>query len=342
MRHNLILIAALSLFVQPGPAWAKLKVGDPAPPLTILKWVKGEPVDPQKASEDAVFVIEFWATWCGPCKAGMPHLSEMQEHFRDKGVTFVGVTDEKVGVVKKFLKNGWDEKMRYTVAVDNRGRTNAEWMKAAEQRGIPCAFVVKGGKIQWIGHPMAGLDVKVAELCGDTQYAEAAKEKQALQEQFTKAMQASNWKDAVAAADKLIALDDQDFMIRLQKFHILSKRMGDEAAAKHYGRALVKEWENKEDLCQFAELLLQDKGFAGSKDVKLAVAAAKRAAKLSHAKDPVCLKAYAMALAEAGKYKRAVKWQKKAVKLAKGDRKLKVELKKTLKEYKKKLKAEES
>lgn len=342
MRRNLILVAALSIFAQPALAWAKLKVGDPAPRLSIASWVKGEPVSLKKAGKDDVFVIEFWATWCPPCRAGMPHLSEMQEHFRAKGVTFVGVTAEKVGVVKKFLKSGWDKKMRYTVAVDNRGRTNSDWMRAAGQNGIPCAFVVKGGKIQWIGHPMAGLDVKVAELTKDTQYAKSAKEKKALQDQFAKAAQASNWKEALAAADKLIALDDEDFTIRLQKFQILSKEMGDGAAARSFGRELVREWHQQEDLCKFAGLLLHNKEFAGKKDVKLAVAAAKKAAKLSHTKDPVCLKAYAMALAEAGKYKRAVKWQKKAVKLAKGDRKLKIELMKTLKEYKKKLKAQKS
>ncbi len=118
------------------------------------------------------------------------------------------------------------------------------------------------------------------------------------------------------------------------------RKLTDGPAARSFGRELIREWQKQDDLCKFAGLLLHDKDFAGKKNVKLAVAAAKQAARLSHTKDPVCLKAYAMALAESGNYKRAVKWQKKAVKLAKGD--LKSELKKTLKQYKKKLKAQES
>jgi thiol-disulfide isomerase/thioredoxin len=342
MRRNLILITAMSLFAQPGLAWAELKVGDPAPSLTIATWVKGEPVSLENADEDEVFVIEFWATWCGPCRTSIPHLSEMQAHFKDNGVTCVGISDENVGVVKKFLESGWDKKMRYTVAVDKGKQTGIDWMKAAGRNGIPCAFVVKGGKIQWIGHPMDKLDEKLAELTKDTEYGKNSKQKKALKKKFTQAVEASEWKKALAAADKLIELDKADFTIRLEKFRILSREMGDAAAARSFGRELIREWERQEDLCQFAGLLLEDKDSVGKKDVKLAVAAAKKAARLSHTRDPVCLRAYAMALAEAGKYKLAVKWQKKAVKLAKGDLKLRAELKKTLKEYEKQLKAEES
>ena len=69
-------------------------LGDPAAELKIAKWVKGEPVT---ISADAknIYVVEFWATWCPPCRTSIPHLTEMQKRFKEKNVTIIGITDEK-------------------------------------------------------------------------------------------------------------------------------------------------------------------------------------------------------------------------------------------------------
>src|SRR5436305_5946962 len=65
-----------------------LKVGDPAPKLKADKWLQGNEV--KEFAKDKVYVVEFWATWCGPCIAIMPHVAEMQAEYKDKGVTFIG------------------------------------------------------------------------------------------------------------------------------------------------------------------------------------------------------------------------------------------------------------
>src|SRR5438876_8031237 len=69
-----------------------LNIGDRAPALKIDKWVKGEPVTEFQTGK--VYVVEFWATWCGPCIKSMPHNTEVQKKFKDKGVTVIGVTSE--------------------------------------------------------------------------------------------------------------------------------------------------------------------------------------------------------------------------------------------------------
>lgn len=144
-----------------------LKVGDAAPALAIDTWVKGEAV--AGFEKGKVYVVEFWATWCGPCIKAIPHLTELQKQHKD--VTFIGVAaSEKPGdngdrlkKVQEFVaKQG--EKMAYRVGFDGDGEMREGWMRAAGQRGIPCTFIVNGeGKIAWIGHPN-NLDEALAPL----------------------------------------------------------------------------------------------------------------------------------------------------------------------------------
>ncbi|MCP4940024.1 MAG: TlpA family protein disulfide reductase, partial [Phycisphaeraceae bacterium] len=121
-----------------------LTIGDPAPKPQLARIFKGD-TDFKGPTPGKVTVMEFWATWCGPCKAGMPHLSELQEKYASKGVNIVGVTREKPEVVEAFLaQKQWDEKTRYTIALDLEDGTNKAYMNAAKRNGIPCAFVVDG------------------------------------------------------------------------------------------------------------------------------------------------------------------------------------------------------
>lgn len=131
-----------------------LMVGDAAPAFSIESWVKGEPFT--GFEKGRVYVVEFWATWCLPCRESMPHLTKVQEQFKDR-VTVVGITSSESNgledVVPFVEKNS--EVMGYTVAWDNNGKTDAAWRKAAGQTSIPSAFIVDGdGKIAWVGHPM--------------------------------------------------------------------------------------------------------------------------------------------------------------------------------------------
>ena len=143
---------------------AKLKVGDKAPPLSVSTWLQGPEVNSFEAGR--VYVVEFWATWCGPCRQIMPHMGDLQDEYREKGVTFIGFTSEandKEEKVKPFVaKQG--PKLGYSFAFGNGTETHEAYMKASGQNGIPCSFVVdRQGKIAYIGHPLF-LDVVLPKV----------------------------------------------------------------------------------------------------------------------------------------------------------------------------------
>jgi thiol-disulfide isomerase/thioredoxin len=89
VRRTLVIAALLlSLSLCRNVLAGELKLGDPAPALKVSKFVKGSPVT--KFEPGKFYVVEFWATWCGPCKTSIPHLTEMAKKYKD--VQFVGVS----------------------------------------------------------------------------------------------------------------------------------------------------------------------------------------------------------------------------------------------------------
>lgn len=341
MKKALILAALVGFFAAK-PALAKLDVGSDAPQLFIKDWVKGEPIDLSKVEKDKVVVIEFWATWCGPCLRGIPHLSDMQEFFKEKGVRFVGVTDEDKKLVKSFLDDrGWDKKMRYTVACDDKRKTSNAWMKAAEQNGIPCAFVVQGGKIKWIGHPMEdAFGDTIATLADDLerykkfQAKHKAEEKRIedIRAKISNAVNAEEWQKAYDAMGELLAIEPDNFAAEFSRYHLLQVKMDKKTDAAKYGRDLVTRTKDVESLNMLSWQVLKHEDFAEGRDLDLSMLAVKKAMKLSDEKEPSVIDTYAWVLAEQGDFKRAIEWEEKAVEMAEG--RMKVELEKSLEQMK--------
>lgn len=132
-------------------------LGDPAPKLGLENWLQGGPVELKPGQ---VTVVEFWATWCPPCRKSIPHLNELFKKYKDQGVAFVGVSNEKPETIKAFIAKMGDT-MQYPVALGNK-KTYDGYMDAFKMNGIPHAFVVDSdGKFAWQGHPMDGLDAAI-------------------------------------------------------------------------------------------------------------------------------------------------------------------------------------
>jgi uncharacterized protein (TIGR03435 family) len=125
------------------------KIGDVPPPLTLTKTIQGAPASEINWDKlkGKVVVLEFWATWCGPCIKAIPHLNELVDQFKGKPVVFISVTSENEDVVRLFLKN---HPIKSSVMLDDFETLN----KAFHVASIPHTVIVDAsGHIAAIAHP---------------------------------------------------------------------------------------------------------------------------------------------------------------------------------------------
>ena len=191
---------------SPAAEVKSLKVGDVAPAFKVTEWFKGDAVT---IDDSKTYIIECWATWCGPCIKAFPHLSDIAKANKDK-ITVIGVNvweRKSSEEVKAFVEKQGDN-MSYLVAADGDKVIANDWLKAAGQNGIPCAFVVRKGKVNWIGHPSQLKQDLLDSILNDTfdvaAYAKAKEKEQAAANYFrANIMPLMMKKDYAAAIGKL-------------------------------------------------------------------------------------------------------------------------------------------
>ena len=178
----------------------ELKIGSEAPDLAIEHWLQDgngffKPVT--QFEKGKVYVVEFWATWCGPCIQSMPHLAELQNKYRGEGVQIISVSNETVEEVKDLLgkqneqvgKSFGELTSAWCLTTDPDGSVYKDYMDAAKQGGIPTAFLVgKTSQIEWIGHPM-DMDAPLEAVVNDSWDRESFQKEMVLQQQLQANMQ---------------------------------------------------------------------------------------------------------------------------------------------------------
>jgi thiol-disulfide isomerase/thioredoxin len=344
------VLAAVVILAVASAARAEgvLGIGDPAPKLEVKEFVKGDPV--KSLEKGKLYVVEFWATWCGPCRVSIPHLTDLQKQHKD--VTFIGVSvfESDFGKVKPFVEEMGD-KMEYRVAIDavpegkkaNDGFMAQKWMEAAEQNGIPTAFVVNAdGLIAWIGHPMQ-MEKPLADIAAGKwdlkaeaiKYKEEKARERKMREiagKLRKARQAGDMKEVLAIADEVIKDEPKmEASLGHVKFAALSG-LGEADKAADYGRKLIDDTYkgNASALNEIAWGVVDPDKIKDQKpDAKLlrvALDAAAKANELQKGKDANILDTLAQAHFVNGDVDKAIELQEKALKIRPDDKELKQHL----------------
>jgi len=337
---------------QAQTAVKKLGVGDAAPALQFDEWIKGDKV--AGIEKGKVHVIEFWATWCGPCIAVMPHLSELQKKHPEVVVVSVAASERgkdeasKIEKVKKFVEDKGDTMSYRVVYAGDREKMSKPWMQAAGQNGIPCAFIVdKESTVAWIGHPMS-MDKPLEQIVSGSWDAAAAKklfeEERAAEEAQMKlgmmmrqAMQSGNYDEVVVALREVLAKSPNE-NLKFQLFELLAGpankpdeawKLGEEILAANKSNAMM--------MNQLAWTIVDPEGAVKTPNLDLALKAAEAGVAASKEKDGAILDTLARVVFLKGDAPRAIELQKKAIEAAPAGQ-MKDSMKETLKEYEASLK----
>jgi cytochrome c biogenesis protein CcmG, thiol:disulfide interchange protein DsbE len=119
-----------------------------APKLEVEEWLSAKPDLANKT-----ILIDFWATWCGPCRKIIPEMEQWQEKYK-ADLVVIGLTAESKTAVENFYDLR-GEAIKYPIARDGLNRTN----KAVDISGIPHVLVISSdGIVRYQGYPIAEQD----------------------------------------------------------------------------------------------------------------------------------------------------------------------------------------
>ncbi len=144
MKNTLLLLTSLfviNAFSQDKKLWAKSVINQKAPKLQVEKWLTDKP-----DTKGKFVLIDFWATWCGPCRRAIPELNKFKKEF-EKDLIVIGISDETQEKVQSLT----NPKIEYYSAID----TERRMYNSIEVQGIPhCILIDPDGIVRWEGYPI--------------------------------------------------------------------------------------------------------------------------------------------------------------------------------------------
>lgn len=147
MKNTLILIGLFFSFTVTAQEsnngkklWAKSFLNQKAPELVVEEWISQKP-----ETKGKFMLIDYWATWCGPCRKAIPELNEIQKKF-SKDLVVIGISDEPAEKVKAMK----DPVIEYANGIDTK-KTMSDQL---EIKGIPHVILIDPqGIVRWEGYP---------------------------------------------------------------------------------------------------------------------------------------------------------------------------------------------
>ncbi|MGX9126420.1 TlpA disulfide reductase family protein [Mesorhizobium sp. BHscii] len=254
-----------------------LGMNSPAPAIKVQSWLRGEPLTAFQPGK--LYIVEFWATWCGHCVSAMPHLAELQEKYQDRGLEVVAVAASEKAPTADEARTKLDawltencSYLNYRIAFDFTGEMNKLWRKPSFSLGIPTSFVVdRDGAIAFIGLPTDLAEVLPEVINGSWRTSKQAKAgdakriaegeaemvKMPILEKYYAAFKAQEWHTALSAIEEGVALFPDDPDIRTCHANLLLHEMRDMRAGMPVIQLLVRDAINKNSVDWLSQVLEQ-------------------------------------------------------------------------------------
>ncbi len=326
MKRTFFATALAALTTINVPLFA-IDEGDPAPPLSIERWVLGEPVLGVGKPGGNIYVIAFWATWAKPATKSLFTLSELQKEFGGSNVVVIAIAAESAKKVAEFVKaHPQRDKLNIRIAVDDDQETTAAYLGAAGRGPLPHAFAVnKEGTVAWQGHPLELKKVLEKIIAGTFKIRKPGEPippepaDAELVERLRKAEKEENWKLTLELIDEVVAKypESNEAHIYLgTKFMILYSRLKDYTAAERVARDLLANHSDKFfALNNLAWTLMTAGEFENLSHrwPEIAHQAARRAFEVTQGRRPEILDTYARSLYLLGYLSEALDVQRQAV-----------------------------